>query len=384
MKKSLFPFLAISVIGVVFLVLAYVFNDIGFLKKTTTYGNFDVPSERSFVQRLLPGTEDYANKKVYRFGHGIHSEVLIILGSVFLLLLFLRVIRSRDVRLGSKRWATQWATFVVTRLGVLRAAGVCPIKRTTFGSFPFLNCQACEMATGACPIGTLQMSLLEHRFPFLVFGELLIVAIVLGRWVCGWLCPFGYISDIIGRLSVHKLIIPNRVLKVKFYILFGIILILPAVGFLELGSASSIFCYTICPSGVIYGLLPYYTTTALPGVKEVLGDMGTHIGPFLLISFHFLILILFVLFVILISGRFFCRAICPVGAFLGLFNRISLVQVVHDKNKCVECDRCSQNCPMGIDLRRDDFLTVSNCIRCGLCVKMCPANARRWRYKFKV
>lgn len=381
MRKR-FPFLAIFAIGVVFLVLAYVFNDMDFLRKTTTYGNFDVPSERSFVQNLLPGTEDYANKKVYRFGHGIHTEVLIILGSVFLLLLLLRVIKSHDVRLGSKRWATQWAAFVVTRLGVLRASGVYPIKRCTFGCFPFLNCQACEMATGACPIGTLQRALVEHRFPFIVFGTLLVVAIALGRWVCGWLCPFGYISDIIGRLSVHKLAIPKKFLRIKFYILFGIILIFPIIGFLKLDGASLIFCYTICPSGVIYGLFPYYATTALPGFKEVLGNVGTHIAQFSLITLHFFILILFVLFVILISGRFFCRIICPVGAFLGLFNRISLVRVVHDENKCISgCKKCVQNCPMGINLSEGDFLTVSSCIRCGLCVRICPGDARKWEVR---
>ena len=59
---------------------------------------------------------------------------------------------------------------------------------------PVLNCYSCPGALGACPIGSLQAALggIQRRFPFYVLGLLMLFGIVLGRVVCGLLCPFGW------------------------------------------------------------------------------------------------------------------------------------------------------------------------------------------------
>ena len=79
-----------------------------------------------------------------------------------------------------------------------------------------------------------------------------------------------------------------------------------------------------------------------------------------------------------ISGRVFCRYLCPLGAFLGLFHRISFIRVLHIGEDCKECGKCERDCPMGIDLADESFLVQSQCVRCSRCVKYCPSGARQW------
>ena len=85
-----------------------------------------------------------------------------------------------------------------------------------------------------------------------------------------------------------------------------------------------------------------------------------------------------------VSGRVFCRYLCPLGAFLGLFHRISLIRVVHVGDECTDCGKCRDDCPMGIDLSDPGFLVQSQCVRCSRCVKLCPTGARRWMFGWGV
>jgi polyferredoxin len=222
------------------------------------------------------------------------------------------------------------------------------------------------MATGACPIGSIQVFLCNLRFPFFILGSLLIFGLALGRWICGWLCPFGLLSDILHKISL-KIKLPLKFSMGK-YIVLGL---LPIFALAFFGRDHLPFCTYLCHSGLVYGLLPYYLTTAKPAFNEGLSD------PILL--YHIGLGMIFLLFVLLFSGRFFCRILCPLGGFLGLFNKISLVRVVHNKENCKDCKKCMINCPMAVDLRRENFLDWTNCIMCSRCIKLCPNKARRWK-----
>lgn len=72
---------------------------------------------------------------------------------------------------------------------------------------PVLNCYSCPGALGACPIGSLQSTLAGTalKFPFYVVGLLLLFALCLGRVICGWLCPFGLVQDLLYKLPSPKL-----------------------------------------------------------------------------------------------------------------------------------------------------------------------------------
>ena len=334
--------------------------DLGWLKSTNTYGDFDVPGQRSFVSHLWIGTPDSAAARLYAFGHGIHWTPVIALGAVFLVFYLLQRFGNRDVRLGISRWLTAWAAFVVARFGLLRVSGAAPVSRCTYGIFPFLNCQACEMASGGCPIGSLQQSLMGFRFPLLALTVLALTGLALGRWICAWLCPFGMLSDLFDRIS-KKAVKPAKAWASLKFVVLGLVFAVPLL-FGALGTTT---------------VLPFYATTGA-------ADFGTafavgHAAEIAVILFHTAMLVLFVWLAIRISGRVFCRYACPMGAFLGLFHRISFVRVVHVGEACRECGKCERDCPMGIDLADDSFLVQSQCIRCSRCVKFCPSGARQWQ-----
>jgi Pyruvate/2-oxoacid:ferredoxin oxidoreductase delta subunit len=367
--------LALLVLAALVVIAAASAVDLAFFERTNTYGDFDAPSEQAFVHYLLPGIPDQAIEKVYRFTGEIHAGPIVALLAIFAVFLVLRTVGSIDLRLGIHRWLTAWAAFVVARFGLLRVSGASPVRRCTYGVFPFLNCQACEMASGGCPIGMFQASLLHLRLPVLALSVMMVTGLALGRWICGWLCPFGMLSDMFDRVSKRAWKPRHGWAALKFVVL-GALVAVPLL-MAGLGGATWLpFCGTLCPSGSVFGLLPYYATT---GATGFLGAFAAGGAALAIVLFHVAVLAGFVILAVKIGGRVFCRYLCPLGAFLGLFHRISFVRVVHDGEHCRECGKCEKSCPMAINLGRPDFLTQSNCVLCGRCVNLCPTDARRWR-----
>ena len=71
---------------------------------------------------------------------------------------------------------------------------------------PGLNCYSCPGALGACPIGSLQAVLgsRNYRFSFYIIGFLIFIGSLIGRFVCGWLCPFGLIQDLLYKIPFFR------------------------------------------------------------------------------------------------------------------------------------------------------------------------------------
>ena len=345
-------------------------GDLEVVQSTSTYRNFDVAdSDQSAVQYLSPGGRDIAKEGSYTFDGPAHATPLIALGIVFVVFFLLRNVGARRAGIGLARGITQWATFVIARAGVLRVAGVFPVARCSAGVFPFLNCQACEMASGACPVGQVQNSLLHRRLPLLAVGTVLVGAALLGRWICGWLCPFGLLSDIADRVSLKRWQ-PRRGWYAGGLVVLGL-LVAATLAFVATGVVRQApFCSTICASGKILGLLPYYVTTGAGEASQAVPA----------IVYHAAILVVLLLAAVLISGRVWCRYLCPLGAALGTCNRFSALRIEHRADNCNDCGRCVEACPMDIDLAKPDYLTQSACIRCGRCVDACNQDARVWHY----
>ena len=72
---------------------------------------------------------------------------------------------------------------------------------------PGLNCYSCPGASGACPLGSLQNAIgaSEKRTPYYVFGIIILYGILLGRIICGFLCPFGLIQELLYKIKTPKL-----------------------------------------------------------------------------------------------------------------------------------------------------------------------------------
>ena len=98
---------------------------------------------------------------------------------------------------------------------------------------PGLNCYSCPGATGACPIGSLQAVIgsWNFKFAYYVIGFLIFVGAILGRLVCGFLCPFGLIQDLLNKIPFPKKIRTFRgdklLRKLKYVIFLVFVIILP-------------------------------------------------------------------------------------------------------------------------------------------------------------
>lgn len=232
---------------------------------------------------------------------------------------------------------------------------------------PVLNCYSCPGALGACPIGSLQAALggMKRHFPFYVLGLLMLFGIVLGRVVCGLLCPFGLVQDLLHKIPFPKIKVPEKIDKparwLKYIILLVFVIWLPAFAVTKIGIAPPYFCKYICPAGTLGGGIPLMI--ADPVLRKLAG---------ILFSWKMFILII-VLIASMLIHRPFCRYLCPLGAFYSLFNRFSFFQMQFDSSKCVGCRKCEQSCPMAVEVTKN--INSAECIRCGKCKSVCPARA---------
>ena len=228
---------------------------------------------------------------------------------------------------------------------------------------PGLNCYSCPAASAACPIGALQAvtGSMDFSFSFYVVGFLLAVGVLLGRVVCGFLCPFGLIQELIHRIPSPKRRLPRWTRALKYVILVVFVGLMPVLLTDFMGMGQPAFCQYICPSGTLLGALP------LLAMREELRDaLG---GLFLLKVF----LLAVTLVGCVLVYRFFCKALCPLGAIYGVLNRVSLWRLEVDERKCVHCGKCARVCRMDVDpVRTPDS---PECIRCGACAEACPAHA---------
>lgn len=230
---------------------------------------------------------------------------------------------------------------------------------------PGLNCYSCPGALASCPIGALQALLNRqgYHMPFAALGFFFLFGSLLGRFVCGWLCPFGLVQDLLHRIPFfykRKRLPLHRILKYGKYLVLVLFVILGSL-FLFGGFAKvPAFCKYLCPSGTLFGALPLLAAN---------GQLRELTGALFLWKLAALI---FILLLSVIIYRPFCQYLCPLGAIYGLFNRFSLVQIHWEEEKCVSCGACQRACPVGLSVRQ---ISLSpECIRCGRCVSACPEN----------
>ncbi len=232
---------------------------------------------------------------------------------------------------------------------------------------PGLNCYSCPGALGACPIGSLQAVMGSGKFKIscYVFGFLLFFGMTLGRFICGWLCPFGWVQDLLYKIPLFKkkknMPGHKKLRWLPLAILIGFVLALPMLVTGVTGMGDPWFCKYICPSGLLFGGIP------LTAVNE---GLRAAIGP--LFQWKSLILLAVVLLSIKYS-RPFCKYVCPLGAIYGCFNPISLYRLKVDESACVHCGKCQKTCPADIPVWEQP--NGMDCIRCGKCRDACPTGA---------
>lgn len=180
---------------------------------------------------------------------------------------------------------------------------------------PGMNCYSCPGAKGSCPIGSLQAVIgnSKYKISYYIVGILFFIGALVGRFVCGWLCPFGLIQDLLHKIPFFKKVetfkFDKHLRKLKYIILLVFVIILPLF------------------------------------LVDILGQ----------------------------GSPYFCKLICPIGAIYSIFNPISIFRYRLDKDKCINCGKCKKVCQMNIDpVENCNHL---ECIRCGRCKNACPVDA---------
>lgn len=239
-----------------------------------------------------------------------------------------------------------------------------PLKRFCV---PGMNCYSCPGALGACPIGAMQ-SLFDARrrkFAFYVVGFLATIGLLVGRFICGWLCLFGLIEELLYMIPTPKIKVPEKIDKVlrytKYVVLLVLVFLLPFFYRSSYGAGDPFFCKYLCPVGTLEGGIPLVLLAS--GMREAIGS---------LFRWKFAILIVCILSSIFIY-RPFCKYLCPLGAFYALFQKVSILRLHFDGSACVNCGACSKVCKMNVNPVKN--ANSAECIRCGECVKACPKKA---------
>ena len=174
---------------------------------------------------------------------------------------------------------------------------------------PGLNCYSCPGALGACPIGALQAVLggRKHNFSYYVAGIIILFGAIFGRFICGFLCPFGFIQDLLHKAPLRKIKVPRRadrpLRKMKYVIAAVMVILLPIFLTNEFGIAVPYFCKWICPAGTLEGGVPLIAFNA---------DLRDSLG--FLFGWKLTIMILTIVLSMMIF-RPFCKYLCPLGAF---------------------------------------------------------------------
>lgn len=197
---------------------------------------------------------------------------------------------------------------------------------------------------------------------------LLLPTLLLGRFFCNWICPYGTLHQVtrwLFGLRDDKFRIESnrfRPLQQFKYILLLAMIVAAFFGSLQIGLLDPICLFQRSMS-----------TAILPGVNMVFPDtfyveQYYHMGAWLIGGVLF-----FFVGMNVIIPRFFCRAVCPLGAFLGVLSRFSLWRIERDPNKCIDCDACLKSCQGACDPHTQ--LRKSECFVCFDCIEDCPVDA---------
>jgi polyferredoxin len=214
---------------------------------------------------------------------------------------------------------------------------------------PVFHCYSCPLATVACPIGILGHFAAWHMIPFIALGTLILFGAMIGTAVCGWMCPFGLLQDLIGKTPVRKFNLPNWTGYGRYAVLLGLVVAIPFF----FGIGHWLFFCSICPAGALEGGMYNVAQQASAGEPIVWPNA---IKMTILIG-------------LVVSAVFFmrpwCTVLCPLGGIFALFNRFSAFSLRFRHQSCRTCGSCDTRCRYGVLPAKD--VNNARCIRCLEC-----------------
>jgi ferredoxin-type protein NapH len=185
-----------------------------------------------------------------------------------------------------------------------------------------------------------------------------IVALLLGRVFCSWICPVSFILELVDRVRrwiSRKRFLQNRLIVAKQVLWFTFIAELLVS--MVLGAPLFVF---LSPPGLVgreIMMLVFFHALAMEGV-----------------------ILLAVVALELVTRRLFCRSFCPLGGLLALIGGNRRLMVRFDQSSCASCTFCSKSCPMGLHPERGEGLSPY-CWNCGECLDSCRHGALSFRWR---
>ena len=198
---------------------------------------------------------------------------------------------------------------------------------------------------------------------FIVFLCMLLGSVFFGRIFCGWLCPMGGMQECLFSVN-------DRVPKQGFrnYIKY-------AIWVVWIGAV--ILCFIFRKKEISIDF--FYMT-----------DHGISIAEIYNYVIYYGVIFLVLIPAVLFGKRIFCHYFCWMAPFMVIgtkirhFLHLPGLHIISEKEKCISCKKCNQNCPMGlnvVELVKDDHDFGAECIQCGSCVDHCPRKALSYGLK---
>ena len=266
--------------------------------------------------------------------------------------------------------------------------------------FPVLWTWGLQQNTAGDAFTALQFALYNAVFPWLALASFLIVGVLIGKSLCGWLCPFGFVQDLVGFIKRKQADFSSRthdsMVYMKYFVLgialfvsvtFSASKLMGASGGYE--SAIGIFTKApftaLSPAETLFGTLPtmilnFRTALATKSVTDALSGIST-LPPLFWVQFF---VMAFVLVFAAFIPRGWCRYFCPHGAIMAVLSRFSFLGLRRDPVKCAKggCRLCVSACPMRVpilDLPWEKF-SDPECIYCMKCADACHEKAIKLKY----
>lgn len=245
-----------------------------------------------------------------------------------------------------------WRPWVQTGFVMIWLA---PVLRLHSVCSPVFHCHACPLATFACPIGVIAHFSALHLIPFVAIGTLVVFGALFGGFMCGWVCPFGFLQDLAAKVPTPKFTVPMQWGYLRYAVLVGLVVVGPYwVGDKPVNVAGvdvPVFICRLCPAGALESAVP-----------NVAAAMATDTQPIPWPSAIKMVILGLFLTAVFFVRRPWCTLFCPLGAIFGLFNRIAFFGLKFHNAKCIDCKTCRSMCQYGG--RTDVRVGSVSCNRC--------------------
>ena len=189
---------------------------------------------------------------------------------------------------------------------------------------------------------------------FILFGTTVVLAVAMRRSFCGQICAFGALQEFFGKIGAKlfkkRPVMPKKLDRVLRYLKFVVLGVTVAMAWI---------------TGELW-ITPYDPFNALGHLADFNALITTYLVGFLVLVFSLLGSVVY--------DRFFCKYLCPAGAFYGLIGKVSPYAVTVHKDSCIRCGKCNRACPMNVDVMdaKNGRVTSIECINCNECVNVCP------------